>query len=153
MLEDQTKFGVYFSHSWRPRDVDLNLWVWDGIADSCELLVDVPEESDGDPPYYINRIEELYRRSDLFLCVLTRRDARAGEGGGNGALHCSAYSLFESRLAERFGIPKLVLYERETGFRAPPRGPRQTSMCTRPCCLWCPASARQWVAASPTRSG
>ena len=44
----------------------------------------------------------------------------AGEGSGDAELKCSPYSLFEIRLAERFGIPKLVLYERETGFKASP---------------------------------
>jgi hypothetical protein len=119
MPEASEKFGVYFSHSWRPRDVDLNMLVWEEIAKWCELLVDVPDKSGVEAPYYINRIEELLRRSDLFLCVLTHRDAPAGDGEGDAALRCSAYSVFEIRLAERFDIPKLILYERKTGFRSP----------------------------------
>lgn len=119
MPEIVDRFAIYFSHSWRPRDVDLNLLVLDEIAGACELLVDVPEKPGADPPYYINRIEELLRRSDLFLSVLTERDSPAGDGEGDAALRCSPYSLFEIRLAERFNIPRLVLYERGTGFKSP----------------------------------
>jgi hypothetical protein len=106
------KLAVYFSQSWRPRDVDLNVRVWNEISSACELLVDEPEDSSADPPYYINRIEELLRRSDLFLAVLTYRPQKTG-------LQCSPYMLFEIRLAERADMPRLVLYERKTGFRPP----------------------------------
>lgn len=115
------KFALYFSHSWRPHDVDLNVAVWQLIDGEVELLVDAPDEGGADPPYYVNRIEELLRRSDLFVCVLTHREEKVEEQASGMQLSCSAYSLFEIRLAERFGIPKLVLYERSTGFRAPPR--------------------------------
>jgi hypothetical protein len=57
--ESHSRFATYISHSWRSRDVDLNLRVWKELADDCELLVDVPEEPGAHPPYYINRIEEL----------------------------------------------------------------------------------------------
>ena len=115
------KYAVYFSHSWRPHDVELNLSVCEEIAQSSELLVDVPEEPGADPPYYINRIEELLRRSDLFLCVLAERDSATGEGPGDASIRYSPYSLFEIRLAERLNIPRFVLYERGTRFRSPPR--------------------------------
>jgi hypothetical protein len=111
-----SKLAVYFSQSWRPRDVDLNLRVWSEFSPTCELLVDEPETPSGDPPYYINRIEELLRRADLFLSVLTYRHQNTG-------LRCSPYMLFEIRLAERVDLPRLVLYERKTGFR-PPQVPR-----------------------------
>lgn len=120
-MPEEAKFAIYFSHSWRPRDVDLNLLAWSEVSDGCELLVDAPEEGGADPPYYINRIEELLRRSDLFLCVLTHRteEDRSAEGP-DGALQCSVYAAFEIRLAEqRFDLPRLVLYERSTGFKAP----------------------------------
>jgi hypothetical protein len=98
--------------------------VWKELADDCELLVDVPEEPGAHPPYYINRIEELLRRSDLFLGILTHRDPKAGEfTEADANLRCSPYSLFEIRLAERADIPRLILYERSTGFR-PPRNLR-----------------------------
>jgi hypothetical protein len=106
------KLAVYFSQSWRPRDVDLNVRVWGEFSPTCELLVDEPEDLSADPPYYINRIEELLRRADLFLSVLTYRPRDIGP-------HCSPYMLFEIRLAERVDLPRLVLYERKTGFRPP----------------------------------
>ena len=119
MAEDK-RFALYISHSWRPRDVELNLQVWQELADSCELLVDVPEQPGANPPYYINRVEELLRRSDLFLGILTDREPGAGEFTGQDAhLRCSPYSLFEIRLAERAEIPRLVLFDRSTGFRPP----------------------------------
>ncbi len=113
------KFAVYLSHSWRTRDVELNARVWNEVESACELLVDAPETSGADPPYYINRIEEQLRRSDLFLCVLTQRDQQATGAAAEPPLQCSAYSLFEIRLAQRFDIPLLVLYERSTGFKSP----------------------------------
>jgi hypothetical protein len=119
-------FAAYFSHSWHPRDVDLNVEVWGRMSGVCRLLVDLPEASVSDPPYYVNRIEELLRRSDVFVCVLAARDAApepAAPAGSDGALRCSAYSLFEIRLAERFARPRLVLYERSTRFRPPEARP------------------------------
>jgi hypothetical protein len=119
-MADESRFAVYFSHSWRPRDVELNLQVWEELAADCTLLVDVPEEPGADPPYYINRIEELLRRTDLFVSILTYREPRPGElMAAGGSLRCSPYSLFEIRLAERADIPRLVLYERRTGFWPP----------------------------------
>lgn len=123
-MADKSRFAIYISHSWRPRDVDLNLRVWEELADDCELLVDAPEEPGANPPYFVSRIEELLRRTDLFLGVLTYRKPGEGElTGADGNLRCSPYSLFEIRLAERADIPRLVLYERSTGFR-PPRNVR-----------------------------
>jgi hypothetical protein len=119
-MPDESRFAVYFSHSWRPRDVDLNVRVWEELAVDCELLVDEPEEPGANPPYYINRIEELLQRADVFVSVLTYREPRAGDFTGEDAnLRCSPYSLFEIRLAERAGLPHLILYERSTGFRPP----------------------------------
>ena len=119
MPADDT-FAVYFSQSWRPHDVDLNLQVWKEMAHDWALLVDTPQDLTVDPPYYINRIEELLRRSDLFVSVLTHRgEANAEFTGADANLRCSPWSLFEIRLAERAGIPGLVLYERSTGFRTP----------------------------------
>jgi len=115
------KFAVYGSHSWRPGDVDLNRLVWSEIAKASELLVDVPDDSAADPPYYISRIEELLRRSDLFVSVLPHRTEADRPTGGSDVLQCSVYALFEIRLVERFNLPRLVLYEQSTGFRPPPR--------------------------------
>ena len=107
-----SKLAVYFSQSWRARDVDLNVRVWSEFSPICELLVDEPQDASANPPYYVSRIEELLRRADLFLAVLTYREQ-------NSAPHCSPYSLFEIRLAERVDLPRLVLYEKQTRFRPP----------------------------------
>jgi hypothetical protein len=114
------KFTVYLSHSWRPHDVDLNLWVWERLAEHCDLLVDKPDGQTEDPPYFVNRLEEIMRRSDVFVSILTfRENPDATAGKGDYSLKCSAVSLFEVRLAERARKPRLILYERTTGFRRP----------------------------------
>jgi TIR domain len=118
-MADEPRFAVYLSHSWRPRDVDLNLLVWKTLAGDCEILVDAPEEPGANPPYYINRIEELLRRTDFFVSVLTYREPGDAHEEVDLPLRCSPYMLFEIRLAERAEIPRLVLYERKTGFRPP----------------------------------
>src|SRR2546423_8107594 len=124
MPDDNDRLAVYLSHSWRPRDVELNLLAWSELEKFCELLVDVPDEPGADPPYYLNRIEELLRRTDLFVGVLTYRKVQEDPFTPKDAdLHCSAYSLAEIRLAESADIPRLILYENSTGFR-PPRNVR-----------------------------
>jgi hypothetical protein len=110
------RLAVYFSQSWRPRDLDLNVRVWGEFAPTCELLVDEPEDPAANPLSYVNRIEELLQRADLFLPVLTYRPRDTGP-------RCSPYMLFEIQLAERVDLPRLILYERKTGFR-PPQNPR-----------------------------
>jgi len=104
-------FSLYLSHSWRPRDVDLNIYVWRQLSRFCNLLVD--ENVGVDPPYFINRIEEYIRRSDLFFAVLTHRSDE------DSLPRCSKASLFEVRLAERARKPRFVLYERGCGFKPP----------------------------------
>jgi hypothetical protein len=115
-------FAAYFSHSWKSRDVNLNVEIWTQISDACELVVDLPATLTKDPPYYINRIEELLRGSDVFVSVLAARGAApdpAAAPGTDATLRCSSFALFEVRLAERFSLPRLVIYERSTGFRPP----------------------------------
>ena len=70
-MADKDSFALYFSHSWRPRDVDLNVSVWKALCGQCQMLVDVPDEPGANPPYYVHRIEERLQRSDLFVSVLT----------------------------------------------------------------------------------
>ncbi len=112
------KFTVYLSHSWRPRDIEFNLWVWERLAERCNLLVDKPDSQAEHPPYYVNRLEETMRRCDLFVAVLTfRENPNTATSRGDHALRCSPGSLFEIRLAERANRPRLILYERTTGFR------------------------------------
>lgn len=119
----ERKYSVYFSHSWRPEHVDLNQIVWEEIAPKCNLLID--EDKTPQPPYFINRIEEYIRRSDLFLSLLTYREdpdisTRAGAmkdvDPRDMHVRCSTPSLFEIRLAERARKPRLVLYDRGTRF-------------------------------------
>ncbi|RDJ94234.1 hypothetical protein B4Q13_16015, partial [Lacticaseibacillus rhamnosus] len=66
--------------------------------------------------------EELLRRSDLFVSVLTYREQRENDfTAADQTLRCSPYSLCEIRLAERADIPRLILFERGTGFKPPLR--------------------------------
>jgi hypothetical protein len=61
-------------------------------------------------------------RTDFFVSVLTYRElGEEPAEPGDGQLRCSPYSLFEVRLAERADMPRLILYERSTGFRPPRR--------------------------------
>jgi len=107
---------AYFSHSWRPADVELNLFVWKVIAQYCDLYVD--HEGADTSAYYVNRLEELIRKSDVFVSVLAYREKGPGEhrDGQDYQLHCSAGSLFELRLAERARKPRWVIYDDRTGF-------------------------------------
>jgi len=121
-MADESRFAVYFSHSWHPRDVELNVQIWTELAPDCALLVDRPEVAGAGtkPPYYINRIEELLRSTDLFVSVLTYREPGAeGTEPAGQSMYCSPYSLFEIQLAERADIPRLILYERGTRFSPP----------------------------------
>jgi hypothetical protein len=120
---EKPRYSVYFSHSWRPEHVDLNQMVWKEIAADCNLLVD--EDKTPEPPYFINRIEEYIRRSDLFLSLLTyrkdpevstRADAMKEVDQRDMDVRCSTAGLFEVRLAERARKPRLILYDRRTRF-------------------------------------
>src|SRR5262245_13023111 len=111
------RFSVYFSHSWRPADVDCNQVVWKEICGHCNLLVE--EDLVEQPPDHVTRLEEYIRRSDLFLAVLTYRDdAKIAPGAvGDGAARCSHPALFEIRLAERARKPRFVLYDTRVRFQ------------------------------------
>lgn len=128
----QSKYSVYFSHSWRPEHVDLNQIVWKEIACECNLLLD--EDTTPQPPYFINRIEAYIRRSDLFLSLLTYRnnpeismrgDAMKDVDQRDMDVRCSTSSLFEVRLAERARKPRLVLYDSRTRFEPGSNNSRQ----------------------------
>jgi hypothetical protein len=119
-----SKYSAYFSHSWRPQEVDLNQEAWRAMSAECNLLVD--EDTAENPPYFISRIEQYIRRSDLFVAILTHRDspservkpfvALAGARSADCRARCSEASLFEVRLAERARKPRLVLYDPRTKF-------------------------------------
>ena len=108
----------YFSHSWKDEDVPLNTAVWETIYKDCELYVDQTGVYQG--AYYINRLERLIRRSDVFISVLPYRKREQKEDArGDYTLCCSEYALFEVRLAERARKPRWVIYDEETGFEKP----------------------------------
>jgi TIR domain len=111
---------AYFSHSWKPADVPLNVLVWEVIAEDCKLYVDLEGALSG--TYYINRIEELIRKSDVFVSVLTfRKDAKVEERQHpDYHLRCSPAALFELRLAERARKPRWVLFDDRIGLQPPP---------------------------------
>lgn len=118
---------VYFSHSWKHEDTPLNLAVWSRLAPKCRLLIDRPPLTENalHQPYYISRIEALLRRSDLFACCLPSlprekwKETTHDDRGDHRFGRLSPYILFEIRLAERAGIPRLVVYDIESGFRPP----------------------------------
>ncbi len=121
-------FAVYFSHSWNDRDVAINLMLWEQLAGRCRLLIDRPQPTrEAQRPYFINRIEALLRRSDVFVACLPnlpkeKQAARPAQATGDWRYNqCSPYILFELRLAERADLPRFVLYDRESRFQAPPR--------------------------------
>ena len=111
---------AYFSHSWQPEDVPLNVLVWEVLAEDCKLFVDLDGAQSG--VYYINRIEELIRKSDVFVSVLTfRKDAKVEERHHSDyQLRCSPAALFELRLAERARKPRWVLFDDRIGLKPPP---------------------------------
>ena len=78
-----SKLAVYFSQSWRPRDVDLNVRVWSEFSPTCELLVDEAEDPSAEPPYYINRIEELCREDGVVVHHYGKTEARPGRKMGH----------------------------------------------------------------------
>jgi hypothetical protein len=83
-------FATYLSHSWRDADRGLNLRIWEAIADRCCLLVDHRPSKGQSAPWYINRIEEYIRRSDLFVAVLAYRDGLPTPATGpDGQSRCS----------------------------------------------------------------
>ena len=95
---DRPQYTLYLSHSWLPELVALNMAVWDLLWEDTRLLVD--DNRDENPPFYVNRIEHLVRESDLFLAVVAQ---------AAGAI--SPYVTFEIELAQRAGLPSLILYD------------------------------------------
>lgn len=109
-------FATYLSHSWRASDLALNLRLWELLAPQCSLLVDRKPSAGHQPPWYINRIEEYIRRSDLFVGVLSYRDEPTAGDGPDGRTRCSRHALFEIRLAERARKPRMIVYDERTQF-------------------------------------
>ncbi len=105
---------VYFSHSWAPEHVRLNTLVWEMIGENCVLSVDREGASEG--TYYVNRLEELIRKSDVFVAVLPYREgtAQSETASPEYRLSCSPWALFELRLAERARKPRWVVFDDRT---------------------------------------
>jgi TIR domain len=110
----------YFSHSWSPQHVELNALVWDILHKDCVLFVDF--EGDKEGTYYVNRLEELIRKSDVFVSVLPFRQvtARPITESPDYRINCSPFSLFEIRLAERARKPRWIIYDDNTGLNPLP---------------------------------
>jgi hypothetical protein len=119
-MKSDHRLSTYFSHSWNPSHLPLNLALWEQLAQKCDLLIDRPVRELGDaaPPWYISRIESLIRRSDAFVGCIPARERAADESlAGDWRLRCSPYILFETRLAERMDLPRFVLYDRDSRFQ------------------------------------
>jgi hypothetical protein len=122
--------SVYFSQSWKHNDSPLNLQIWNKLASChCSLLMDTPEIPEGEihPPYYISRMESLFRRADIFVACLPGVESgsdskNAGRRGSVVPRRFSPYILFEIRMAERMGMPRFILFDRASDFR-PPNNP------------------------------
>lgn len=123
---DHAPLSAYFSHPWKTH-LPLNLAVWERLCGKCHLLLDRPIQHifEVRPPYFINRMESLLQRSDVFVACLPFGDpptAAQAAKGGDWQLRCSPYVLFEIRMAERADLPRFIVYDPRTGF-APPRNP------------------------------
>ena len=99
---------VYLSHSWKIKDVPLNVLVWETIAEDCRLFVDYEGAAGGE--YYINRLEEYIRKSDVAVSVLAYREDTVQDDSKRPDYHlkCSPGTLFEIRLSERARKPRWV---------------------------------------------
>jgi hypothetical protein len=121
----KAQYVSYFSHSWLPEHVDLNLLFWDHLwAAGCRLLVDDNEVDN--PPYFVCRIEHLIRCSDLFIALIP-----APVGGGlspniRDTRQVSPFVMFEIALAERIRLPQLIVYDSGCQFE-PGTAPRQNA--------------------------
>src|SRR5437773_4063085 len=112
--------SAYFSHSWKPAHLPLNLAVWERLSKHCHLLIDQPVQRMREmaPPWYISRIEALIRRSDVFIgCVPASDTAVSETKSGDWRVRCSPFLLFEIRLAERANLPRFILFDHESRFR------------------------------------
>lgn len=123
---NRASIAAYFSHSWKTH-LPLNLSIWERLSGNCHLLLDRPIQQifELKPPYFINRLESLLGRADIFVACLPMAEAPTPDEaarGGDWRLRCSPYILFEIRIAERADRPRFIMYDPRTGFE-PPRNP------------------------------
>jgi hypothetical protein len=124
-MTPDNSLSIYFSHSWKPPHLPVNLGLWERIARHCHLLIDQPvhELREKAPPWYISRIESLMRRSDAFVACMPSAPAAPNDAlDGDWAVRASPWLLFEIRLAERANLPRFVLYDWDSQFA--PSGPQ-----------------------------
>ncbi len=121
---------TYFSHSWRPADVELNVLVWEKIAPKCCLSVDREGSERREGGFFVNRLEYLIGQSQAFVSMLAFRGETPEKQlptRQDSDLKCSKASLFEIRLAERARKPRLVIYDQGTRF-VPPNLPPDSDL-------------------------
>lgn len=101
---DSQQYLAYLSHSWRSEHIDLNISLWEQLWSDCWLRVD--DNTEDAPPYYVARLEHLMRLSDCFVAFVPPEPHRPA-GAPPSAM--SPYIQFELVLAERAGLPRLVI--------------------------------------------
>lgn len=126
MDSTRTTLAAYFSHPWKTHTA-LSIVLWERLAGTCHLLLDRPIQKihEKSPPYFINRIESLLQRSDVFVACLPFSDTTSthpDESRSDWHLRCSPYILFEIRMAERVDLPRFIIYDPRSGFQ-PPESP------------------------------
>lgn len=100
------RIPVYFSHSYRREDREVNDYFWRGFHDAGFSLTVDPVN----PSLYTTRLELMMARSVGFAAVVPFREAEE-------RYQCSPYILYEYGLAAQAHQPLLVLRDR----RVPPR--------------------------------
>ncbi len=94
------RIPVYFSHSYRHEDRDINHFFWRLLwANGFTLTVD-PESESLSIPY----LEYMMKRSAAFVAIVTRRPEQQ-------TYQCSPFMVFEYGLAIQAQKPRLVLVE------------------------------------------
>ncbi len=126
-MNTDSVLSAYFSHSWKPAHLPLNLAIWERLSKHCHLLIDQPVQKtrEQSPPWHISRLESLIRRSDVFIACVPAAGAASNDGrAGDWNVRCSPFLLFEIRLAERADLPRFILFDPKSLFRpAGPTGP------------------------------
>ena len=96
-----TQIPVYFSHSYRAEDRDVNIFFWEMLSDHGFLLT-IDQQSDDvlSVPY----LELMMRHSACFVAIVTLRAEEK-------FYLCSRYISFEYSLAARARLPHLIFVE------------------------------------------
>ena len=92
---------VYFSHSYRWEEKELNREIWALLEQDFNFVVDPPGQKRR--PMDVTQLENMMRRSSCFIAVIPRRRELRPE--------CSPYQLFENGLAVRANRPRLLIVD------------------------------------------